>query len=172
MKKMCMSYKIVSIFLVCMLLAMSVGKVHAGPPPFPFFHDPEHTQESERQESLNAFIQLEKRMSCVFSKWKRHGHDNRPHNVEKPTHRTSGPSENTETRRDLRRMFSILNFQFQQLVPTPRCHIPLQLTPSGVASTPGEPATPHQQPIVCTATSDDVVVAANHHLHQFQILLI
>ena len=68
MKKMCISYKIISIFLVCMLLVMSVGKIYAGPPPFPSFHDLKHTQESERQESLNAFIQLEKRMPCVFSK--------------------------------------------------------------------------------------------------------
>jgi hypothetical protein len=168
MKKTHISYKLVSIFLICMLLAVAAGNVYAGRPPVFRSPDAEHIQESEQTESPTAFIQLERHMPFAPSRWKRDGH----HHSQESQARASDTSEDAETRKNLGRMFGILSMQFRQLVPVPRHHVTMQLAQSGVVDIPEETISINHKLFLCTETSDDVAVAANHHLHQFQILLI
>jgi hypothetical protein len=153
-----------------MLLAISAGSAYAGPPPFFRAPDTEHAQDTAQQESPKAFIQMEKPVFFGPPIWKQHGHHKEHDNSWKPEHLTPDTSGDF-AKHLLGRIFIVLNFESQGLLPT----LPSATSYSTqfvVERLPQEAVRINQQLVVFAETSDDVAATANHHLHQFQILLI
>lgn len=169
MKKAHTFHKILSILLVCMLLVISAGSAYAGPPPFFRAPDTEHAQDTAQQESPKAFIQMEKPIFFGPPMCKRHEHHKEHDNSRKPERLTPAPGDFSQ--RPLGRMFIVLNFESQRLLPVP--HFATSYSPQlVVVRLPKDAVRINQQVVVFAETLDDVAVTANHHLHQFQILLI
>jgi hypothetical protein len=153
-----------------MLLAISAGSAYAGPPPFFRAPDTKHAHDTIQQEAPTAFIQMEKPIFFAAPMWKQPGHHKEHHNSRKPEHLTPDTSGDF-AKHLLGRIFIVLNFESQGLLPAPH-----SATPSSpqrvVVRLPQEAVTINQQIVVFAETSNDVAATANHHLHQFQILLI